>query len=312
LRVLADGGGAVRGRLRRVLAELQSTGGLRGRAVRAAAGVRPPRGELRGRMGVDEERGLADAVPRIVERLRLREARRLKRSVRGELDRRGLFRDNISRGGVPFVLPRRVRRRRHPRVVLLVDVSWSTARAAGLFLSIAGAFVTRHRDVRVHAFVDRTVDATDAVARWLRLRPAGRGAAGVRSRRSAPGAGIVRGGVSFADVLRGLEGLNLDAPSDYGRAFHGLLARGSLPRGRGSVLVVLGDGRVNRFDPQAWAFEELARGRGAVLWLVPEPFAEWGDGDSALAAYLPHCDAAVEARDLDGLARGVAELVRRL
>ncbi len=49
-----------------------------------------------------------------------------------------------------------------------------------------------------------------------------------------------------------------------------------------------------------------------MIWLVPEPVSRWGTGDSALASYLPYADVAVEARNLAGLARGVAELVRRL
>jgi uncharacterized protein with von Willebrand factor type A (vWA) domain len=209
-------------------------------------------------------------------------------------------------------------------MVLCVDVSWSTARSAGLFLSIAGAVLGRARDTRVLAFVDRFVDATPAVRRWLAapLDPADgatsagepRGAGGSRAegprRPPQPGSAIVRGGVSFADVLGALPDLHLGAPSDYGRAFHGLLRSPARPSGRRTVLVVLGDGRSNRLDPQPWAFEEIAGGCGAALWLVPEPAGEWGTGDSALLEYLPAVDVAVEARDLDGLARGVAELVR--
>ena len=78
--------------------------------------------------------------------------------------------------------------------------------------------------------------------------------------------------------------------------------------GRDAVLVVLGDGRTNVFDPLPWAFEEIAGRARRVLWLVSEPRVRWGTGDSALGAYLPFCDVAVEARDLEGLARGVREL----
>jgi uncharacterized protein with von Willebrand factor type A (vWA) domain len=113
-------------------------------------------------------------------------------------------------------------------------------------------------------------------------------------------------------VLDDLRGLNLTAPSDYGRAFHALSRSRLRPGGRNTALVVLGDGRTNRFDPQDWSFEEIASRCGAVLWLVPEPLARWGTGDSALGEYLPHTDIAVEARDLSGLARGVSELLRRL
>jgi hypothetical protein len=264
-------------------------------------------------MTTADERALAREIPRLVQEIRLRAGRRLARAKRGRLFVRRLFRENVMHGGVPLVLPFRRRRKRHPRVVLMVDVSHSTARAAGYFLAMATEFVETGRDVRVLAFVDRPVDATRAVTAWARRgrRPPARAPrAALRERRR--GEGIESGGVSFADLLESLPGLNLGAPSDYGRAFHALLQSHLLPGGRDTVLVVLGDARTNRFDPLPWAIEEVSRRARAVLWLVPEPRSRWGTADSALADYLPHADAVVEARDLAGLARGVAELVRRL
>jgi hypothetical protein len=109
-----------------------------------------------------------------------------------------------------------------------------------------------------------------------------------------------------------LRDLNLEAPSDYGTAFHALRTSRLAPRGRDTVLVVLGDGRTNRFDPLPWALTDLSRGCRAVLWLVPEPRSRWGTADSALPAYLASVDLVVEATDLHGLARGLGELIRRL
>ena len=106
--------------------------------------------------------------------------------------------------------------------------------------------------------------------------------------------------------------LNLTAPSDYGRTFHALLHSHLRPRGRDTLLVVLGDARTNRFDPLPWALEELSRRCRGVIWLLPEPRGRWGTGDSALADYLPYVDALVEAWDLEGLARGLVEVVRRI
>jgi uncharacterized protein with von Willebrand factor type A (vWA) domain len=301
------------GRWRRVVLEGEHRDPARGQreAGRADASC-PTRRELGRRLGVDQEREIAAHVPRLVERIRLRTGRRLRRASRGRLYLRRVFRDNLRYGGVPWVLPFRRRRRRRTQVVLLIDVSWSTARAAGLFLSIAGEFLRRTRQTRVLLFVDRALDATHEIEQWLTrdpVHPAG-GDDDRASRR--PGAGIVRGGVSFARVVGSLRGLNLDAPSDYGRAFHALSRSGLRPGGATTALVVLGDGRTNRFDPQAWAFEEIASRCGAVIWLVPEPVERWGTGDSALASYLAQADVAVEARDLRGLARGVSELLRRL
>lgn len=269
-------------------------------------------------MSTEEERRLAALVPRIVEEIRLRKGRRLRRSARGRLWMRRVFRENVSSGGVPFVLPRRRRRTRRPKVVLLVDVSHSVARAAGYFLQIASAFLALGRRARVIAFVDRPVEATRAVARWLggaasepggAARPTAR-PGGARRRRRAEG--IVSSGIPFADLIESLPGLDPEAPSDYGRTLHSLLEAPLRPAGRDTILVVLGDARTNRFDPLPWALEEISRRCRAVLWLNPEPRTRWSTADSAMEDYLPHVDTVVEAKDLAGLARGVAELLRSL
>src|SRR6185436_12239606 len=96
---------------------------------------------------------------------------------------------------------------------------------------------------------------------------------------------------------------------DYGRAFYALASGPFRARRGGTVLVVLGDGRTNVFDPLPWAFEEIASRSRRVIWLVPEPRARWGTGDSALPLYLASCDLAIEATDLEGLAHGVRAIV---
>ena len=243
----------------------------------------------------EEERALAREVPRLIEELRRKPSRRLRRASRGQVYVRGVFRENLARGGVPFLLPVRRPQQRKPRVVLLVDVSWSSARATAYFLWMAAAFLRLGRRARVLLFVDRPVDATAEVARWAAR--AGRGPSAERS---------------FTELLKRLPGLNPQAPSDYGRALHALLAGRERPRGRDTLLVVLGDARTNRYPPLPFALEELRRGCQAVLWLVPEPESRWGTADSALPEYLPHLDVVVPATDLEGLAEGLHALLRRL
>lgn len=273
-------------------------------------GANPLRKDLRAAMSVEEERALAGLVPKILETLRRARSRRFRRAASGRLWPRRIFRQNVAHGGVPFVLPRRRLRDRPDRVVLLVDVSWSVARAAGLFLWMAGSVLASNRRTRVVVFVDRPVDATAALRGWLRRRGEAPDPS-VHGRHRRPGEGIVRFGRSFAGWLDGIGGLDLAAPSDYGRALHALLGSHLRPSGRDATLVILGDARSNRFEPLPWTLEEIGRRCRSVLWLVPERRRLWGTGDSAISAYLPHVDVAVEAADLEGLARGVAELVRR-
>ena len=268
--------------------------------------------ELARSMTTAEEREIAREVPRVVAALKLGVARRTMRARSGRPWLRRVLRENLAHGGVPFVIPFRAPKRKRVRVVLLVDVSFSVARAAGFFLLMASSFLALGRKSRVLAFVDRPVDATDAVRRWTARTSPPRNAPRAPRRGPRPGEGILSRGVSFADLLDGLKDLNLDAPSDYGTAFHALRTSRLRPRGRDTVLVILGDGRTNRFDPLPWALDELQRGCRAVLWLVPEPRSRWGTADSRLPDYLPSVDLVVETTDLAGLARGLAELVKRL
>ncbi len=307
LRRLQLSGERLVGRVRRVVARRE--------VVPERHAGEPPdllRRQLKVPATTEEERRLAELVPRIVEELRLRRGRRLRRSRRGRLWARQLFRESAGREGVSFTLPFRRPRLRKTRVVLLVDVSWSTARAAGYFLWIATELLELGRRHRVVLFVDRPVDATETLARWGRRALAAATPSAPPRGRPRPGEGIARRGDSFASLLGSLRDLNLEAPSDYGRAFHALLRSPLRPRGRDTVLVVLGDARTNRFDPLPWALEEISRQCRGVLWLVPEPRDRWGEGDSALETYLPYVDTVVEATDLEGLARGVGKLLGRL
>jgi len=298
------------GRLRLILAERRERGpaaGHPGRDLaprqgrparhRSDAAERPGTGDTRridlaAPLTAGEDERLAREVPRLIREIRLRAGRRARAASRGRPWMPRVMRKSLASGGVPFVVPRRLARPRRPRVVALVDVSWSVTRASALFLMMAGEFIRARGRVTVHLFVDRCVDATRRLADWDGEGPA-----------------------SFTRFLETIHDLDPKAASDYGRAFY-QAARSHRGAGRSArrdtVLVVLGDARSNRRDPQVWAFEEIASGCRRVIWLNPEPAARWNTGDSVLARYAPSCDVICEARDLDGIARGVAEIVRAL
>jgi len=326
------------GRLRKVLADEDRPAGAverpsdapprQGGAPRS---VEPRRRDLTQPFTTEEEAALAREIPKLVEEIRLRRGRRHREGPRGRLWVKKMIRESLAHGGVPFTLPMRERRPRSPRVVLLVDVSHSVARAAGLFILICAGFTERLRRTEIFFFVDRVVDATGPVRAWATGRkarawshhpgpPQARRPGRAPHRRAralrgaSPGLGVSprRGAAGFADLLAALPGLNLAAPSDYGRVF--FQARRLLDRSgsRDTVLVVLGDARTNYRDPLAWAFEETASRCRRVIWLDPEPRRLWDTADSVLSAYLPACDVLCEARDLAGLARGVREILRGL
>jgi hypothetical protein len=276
---LRERGGQRFGRFRAVQA--------RDRRAERDPGVPARRVDLTRKLPPETERLLAEEIPRIVEEIRLRRGRRRRAARRGTLAANRMFRRALGTGGVPFDLPRRAPRPRRSRILLVIDVSWSVAAAAGYFLWIAKAVLDTRRRARILAFVDTPTDVTRAVARWDPAR------------------------TPFRDLLAAIPELGVHRESDYGKLWFAAHRPPHRPGGRDTVMVVLGDARVNRNDPMAWAFEDLARRCRAVLWLVPEPHTRWGTGDSALAEYLPWTDLVVEAHDLEGLADGVTALVRR-
>jgi uncharacterized protein with von Willebrand factor type A (vWA) domain len=172
-------------------------------------------------------------------------------------------------------------------LLLLVDVSHSVRRAAAAFLTIVAALARAFRDVRAFAFVDQPVDLTAALPRLARL-----------------------GG--SADRLAALVGehpqLDDRLPSDYGRTLYRLLDQAR--QRRGTVALILGDARTNRFDAMPWALESLRERVRRIVWLVPESRAEWDRGDSVISLYAPHCDLVHEAADLEALLRLLGRSVR--
>jgi len=225
----------------------------------------PVHRDLAGHMTTEAEREIAREVARMVRALKLRGKRRLVAARTGRPWIRRALRENLSRGGVPFVLPYRAPKRKTTRVVLLVDVSFSVARAAGLFLLLAAEFLRVGRTTRVLAFVDRPVDATGAVRRWLHgtRSPQSPGPPRRRGKRAAEGIDVR--GVSFADLLDGIPDLNVDAPSDYGTALHALRTSHARPRGRDTVVERPGE-RVEPVRPaRLGARRPRPRGQGRAV-----------------------------------------------
>ena len=281
----------------------------------------PARLDLASALTPGEEAAVMREAARRIAALRVAVSRRRVAAPRGSIDVQRALRANARWGGVPFALPRRAPRRRPPRLLLVLDVSHSVARAAGLLLVLVGALVDRVPGVRVLVFVDRLVDATDAWRRWLRERgapaeeaaPAPRGGRPDPRRRGRPGLAVRPGpgARSFAALLTSVEGLHAGAPSDYGRMLYGLAELTRALRGR-TVAWILGDGRTNRFDLCPWALEEAAGRLESVAWLVPEPPERWGTGDSALPAYAAHVDRLYAAHTLEALTSALHDTLRRL
>ena len=262
-------------------------------AERRPSALRPAveRKDLRGDWMAEEERALADEVERELLRLRMRRVRRKRLARRGTLWVQRALRLSVGTDGVPMRLPRRRPGRREPRLLLLVDVSGSAARAAASFLALAARLGESFRKIAVYFYVDGAHEAAELLPGFLRERPT----------RAA-----------LERAASQIPGLNLHALSDMGRALYQVLGWEERALRRDTLVLILGDGRNNGLDPCAWALEAMRARARKVVWLVPEPYRLWGTGDSDLRAYAPHCDLMVEASDLEGLKRGLRRAGSRL
>jgi uncharacterized protein with von Willebrand factor type A (vWA) domain len=262
------GGHAARDELRGAEEGESRMAAASGRLRREASLLHRPFGDLLPDE-IGEIRALARALAR---RHRGRRSRRLRRSRRGRADVRRSLRRAVSTGGVPFTLVRRQRKPGRPDLVALVDLSWSTRLAADLLLSLLLPSRDFFRRVRLLGYVGEPAEIS-----------------------------VERGHVVPHEPL------DFDARSDFGRVLVRLRDR-TLPLSRNAVLLIMGDARNNRRPPRVDAFRRLTARAGLVAWLVPEPRARWGTGDSALPGYAPEVDLLLEAPDLGALARALDAL----
>ena len=219
-------------------------------------------------------------VRRMAKRLASRHARRRFHRKDGRLDPRRTIRANLSHDGVPFRLAWRYTRIERPKVVAVCDVSGSVAAAARFLLLLLHSLREVMSDLRAFAFSSHLEDVGDL----LRERPFEAAAAGIVER------------IGFR-------------PTDYGRTLADLETDHLDLIDRKTTLLILGDARNNRGDPNTAALERLSRRAKRVIWLNPEPRSFWGTGDSEMLRYLPHCQIARVCNTLRHLERAVDDLL---
>ncbi|MEV7278932.1 VWA domain-containing protein [Streptomyces sp. NPDC093111] len=269
----------VRTEARRRVAERQG----RDRVARRAVGTTPDRIDflLAGRDQLDE---LRRTVRPLARRLATRLAARRRKAARGEIDLRRTLRRSLSTGGVPMRPVLRQRRPGRPELVLLCDVSGSVAGFAHFTMLLVQALHDQFSRVRVFAFVNRTDEVTDLVARG-RADPAGLGER-----------------ILAEATVTGWHG-----QSDYGTALDEFTERYPGALGPRTVVFVLGDARTNNSDPRLPALALIAERARRVYWLNPEPRSLWSTGDSVAHAYAELVDMR-PCRD----ARQLGEVIGRL
>jgi uncharacterized protein with von Willebrand factor type A (vWA) domain len=228
---------------------------------------------------------LRRTVQPLARQLAARIGRRRRQQSTGRLDARITTRRSLQSGGVPLDPAWRKRHPHRPDVVVLCDVSGSVAEFAQFTFTLVHALHDELSRVRSFAFVDGVAEVTD----------------------------LFNQATHELHVARLLERKGLIAEtghSDYGMAFE-LFSRQHLdgaitPR---TTVIVTGDARTNYRAPGLVPFRTLCQRARRVYWFNPEPEADWGADDSAMAAYRTTCAGVYEVRTLRQLADAIAAVV---
>jgi uncharacterized protein with von Willebrand factor type A (vWA) domain len=225
---------------------------------------------------------LRAAVQPLARKLATRLGRRRRRG-RGALDVRRTVRNSLSSGGVPLHPAMRRHHRTRLDLVVLCDVSGSTAQFAPFTLALLHALHEEFGRVRSYVFVDGIVEITGLLEN-------------------------AHGVVDPRHLLahRGL--IAADGRSDYRRALRTFAARWPDTVTSRSTVLIVGDARSHDRPPAVEETRVLARQARRLYWLNPEPTTEWDTTDSQLSRYAPYCTGVYEVATLRQLGECVAAI----
>ena len=212
------------------------------------------------RIPLEYQHEVRRVVEKLADKLVRDHRRRLRKATRGVLDIKKTLRRNIAYDGAMFDVRWRRHKREKSTVYVLCDVSSSVARVARFLLLFLYELTDVLPNLRAFSFSSRLGEVTDIF----------------RSKASDE---------AIEDALFVWGKGN----TDYARAFIDFREICGKDLNNRAVLVVLGDGRNNYYDARPDVFKELSKRVKQVFWLTPERPDSWGEGDSEMRRYAPHC-----------------------
>jgi uncharacterized protein with von Willebrand factor type A (vWA) domain len=232
----------------------------------------------------DEIRKMREVVARLAQRIKNILSIRKKRLKRGKLDLHTTLRRNMARGGIPFEVVFKQRRKERPKLVILCDVSSSVANVSRFMMQFCYSLQEAFTKIRSFVFVAELGEVTP-VFQDNQINDA------------------------IEKALDGGEVINVYTRSNFGFAFHHFWKNFLSSVDNKTTVLILGDARNNYNDPKAWCLRDIQHKAKNVVWLNPESPSAWGFGDSVMNRYLPYCDVVEECRNLRQLSRIVDQIV---
>jgi len=235
------------------------------------------------RAGADELAAMRMAMRPLARRLAAKLGAQRRRGGSG-LDMRRTIRASMGTGGVPVKPALRRRRPTKPDLVVLCDVSGSTAQFAPFTLTLLHAVHEEFRRVRSFVFIDGIVEITELLG-------------------ASPG-------VLDPHHLLSKRGLIAkDGRSDYARALTTFLATWGDSVTAKTTVIISGDARSHDREAATSIVAELQHRARRLYWLNPEPRVEWDTLDSRASEYANHCTDAFEVSTIRQLTAAVTQIV---
>lgn len=230
------------------------------------------------------ERHYMERVQRLVEkmarRLASRHSSRRRPVRRGQLDMRKTLRAGVPTDGILFRTHWRRRRRDKAQVLALCDVSGSVAAYAKFLLIFLYSLQDILPRMRSFAFSNHLGE----ISELFETHP-------------------VERAVELANWQYG-------GATDYGGSLRDFARLALNDINRQTSVIILGDARNNRGDPELEIMQSLYQRSKQVIWLNPESRQAWGTGDSEMLRYLSACHFAAECNSLRQLERVIDQLLR--
>jgi len=233
--------------------------------------------------GPDELVAMRQAMRPLARRLATRLGNRKRRGTQG-LDMRRTIRASMGTGGVPVKPVLRRKRPTKPDLIVLCDVSGSTAQFAPFTLTLLHAVHQEFRRVRSFVFIDGIVEITDILA-------------------NSPG-------ILDPRQLLGGRGLIVnDGRSDYQRVLRTFLETWGDAVTAKTTMIIAGDTRSHRRHSASPELAELSHRARRLYWLNPEQHQEWNTLDSCADEYANHCTEFFEVSTIRQLINAVTQIV---
>ena len=232
----------------------------------------------------DEILRMREVVTRLAQRIKNILSIRKKRLKRGKLDLHQTLRRNMARGGIPFEIVYKTRRKDRPKLVIMCDVSSSVANVSRFMLQFMYSLQEAFTKIRCYVFVAELGEVTDVF-------------------HDADVSSAVEKALDGGDVI------NVYTRSNFGFAFHEFWKNHLSSVDNKTTVIILGDARNNYNDARAWCVRDIQNKAKNLVWLNPESPSAWGFGDSVMDRYLPYCDVVEECRNLRQLSKVVDQIV---